>query len=214
MKYNLLIMITILLLAVAITGCYKEAEIYDPAGMGQEFHRGAKMEQNVSEGNTINVVIETNKGNIFLELDKDNAPVTVENFLSYVEEGHYSGTVFHRVIDGFMIQGGGFTADARQKKTHNPIALESNNGLKNKKGTIAMARTMVPDSATSQFFINVADNGMLDYTQANPGYAVFGKVVSGMDVVNAIKVVETGVRKGMGDWPVEDVVIEKVYVKE
>ena len=149
-----------------------------------------------------------------MELDKKNAPVSVENFLSYVSEGHYDGTVFHRVIDGFMIQGGGFTPDGEQKTTHPPIKLESQNGLKNSRGTIAMARTMIPDSATSQFFINVVDNAMLDYSQGNPGYAVFGKVVSGMEVVDAIKDVDTSTKNGMGDWPVEDVMIEKVYVKD
>jgi cyclophilin family peptidyl-prolyl cis-trans isomerase len=159
------------------------------------------------------IVMETSKGTIELALNGRDAPVTVENFLRYVAEGHYDGTVFHRVIDGFMIQGGGFTTDGKQKGTHSPIKLESQNGLLNKRGSIAMARTNVPDSATNQFFINVADNRMLDYAPGNDGYAVFGKVVSGMEVVDAIKAVETTTKNSMDDWPVEDVLIEKVYVK-
>jgi len=159
------------------------------------------------------VVFETNKGVIEIELYRDRAPITVENFLTYVREGHYNGTVFHRVIDGFMIQGGGFTPDGAQKQTHAPIRLESDNGINNKNGSIAMARTMVPDSATCQFFINVADNDFLNYRSNNPGYAVFGKVVSGMDVVMEISKVETGNRGSNQDWPLEDVVIEKAYVK-
>ncbi len=159
------------------------------------------------------VVLETNKGVIEVELYRDRAPITVENFLTYVREGHYKGTVFHRVIDGFMIQGGGFTPDGAQKETHAPIKLESDNSLSNKNGTITMARTMVPDSATCQFFINVADNDFLNYKPNNPGYAVFGKVVSEMDIVMAISKVETGSRGSNQDWPLEDVVIEKAYVK-
>ena len=159
------------------------------------------------------VIIKTNLGDIEVELYPDKAPKTVENFLSYAESGFYRGTIFHRVIDGFMIQGGGFTKEGVQKPTNPPIVLESDNGLKNKRGTIAMARTNIPDSATSQFFINVVDNEFLDYAPGNPGYAVFGKVVSGMDVVDRIKSVKTGVRNGMSDWPMEDIVIEDVVVK-
>ena len=159
------------------------------------------------------VVLKTNLGDIEMELYPDKAPKTVENFLSYVNDGFFSGTVFHRVIDGFMVQGGGFTADGQQKSTRNPIVLESDNGLKNDRGMVAMARTNVPDSATSQFFINVADNDFLNYTAGNPGYAVFGKVINGMDVVDKIKSVETGVRNGMQDWPLEDIIIEEVVVK-
>lgn len=159
------------------------------------------------------VVIETSMGTIEVQLDKEKAPITVANFLKYVNEGFYDGTIFHRVIPGFMVQGGGFTPDGGEKKTHDPIKLESANGLKNTLGTVAMARTSVPDSATSQFFINVADNGFLDFSSGNPGYAVFGKVTSGMDVVNKIVAVKTSTRSGNGDWPVEDVVIKKVYIK-
>ncbi len=159
------------------------------------------------------VVITTSLGDIELELYPKSAPKTVENFLSYVKDGFYSDTIFHRVIDGFMIQGGGFMKDGKQKPTRVPIALESDNGLKNDIGTIAMARTNDPNSATSQFFINVADNTSLNYSPQNPGYAVFGKVISGMDVVNKIKSVKTEVKNGMSDWPVEDIVIEKVVIK-
>jgi cyclophilin family peptidyl-prolyl cis-trans isomerase len=160
------------------------------------------------------VVFETTKGNIEIQLYRDNAPITVENFVNYVNSGFYNGTIFHRVIPNFMIQGGGFTADGKQKKTNAPIKLESNNNLKNKAGTIAMARTSVPDSATAQFFINVVDNPSLDYVIGNPGYAVFGKVVYGMDTVNAIKNVETGANGMMADWPVEDIIITGAYMRK
>lgn len=164
---------------------------------------------------TETVVLETTKGNIEIQLDRENAPESVENFVTYVKEGHYDGTVFHRVIKDFMIQGGGFTADGAEKPTHGPIKLESQNGLANKRGTIAMARTSIPDSATSQFFINVVDNDFLNY-QPGPGregYAVFGKVTAGMEVVDAIRSVPTASKAGMDDWPTEDVVINKAYMK-
>jgi cyclophilin family peptidyl-prolyl cis-trans isomerase len=155
---------------------------------------------------TPTITIETNKGNITIELDEVNAPETVKNFLSYVDEGFYNGTIFHRVIPNFMIQGGGFTPEGVQKKTKPPIKLESNNGLKNVRGTIAMARTNIPDSATSQFFINTVDNDFLNYKPGNPGYAVFGKVIEGMDVVDEISKVKTKNRP-MPDWPEEDIII-------
>lgn len=160
------------------------------------------------------VVLETNKGLIEIELDGEKAPVTVENFKGYVRSGHYDGTVFHRVISNFMIQGGGFTPVGVQKPVKKPIVLESDNGLKNTLGTIAMARTSDPDSATSQFFINVKDNPNLDYDPGNPGYAVFGRVVAGMDTVNTIKNVKTGDKGRYKDWPVEDVIILKAYLKQ
>ena len=160
------------------------------------------------------VVIETNKGNIEIELNQEKAPITVENFLNYVKNHYYDGTVFHRIINNFMIQGGGFTPDGKEKQTNNPIKLESNNSLKNDEGTIAMARTMITDSATSQFFINVKSNDFLNYAPGNDGYAVFGKVISGMEVVNEIKEVTTEIKFRMQDWPTEDVVIKKVYLKE
>ncbi len=159
------------------------------------------------------VVIETSVGNIEVELNSEKAPITVANFENYIKSNFYDGTVFHRVMAGFMIQGGGFTQSGQQKQTNAPIKLESNNGLKNDKGTIAMARTNVPDSATGQFFINLIDNDFLDYTPGNPGYAVFGKVISGMEVVEKIGIVKTGIRGGMSDWPTENIVIKRVYFK-
>ncbi|WP_180683921.1 peptidylprolyl isomerase [Tepidicella baoligensis] len=161
------------------------------------------------------VTLETTLGNIVLELDAQRAPRTVDNFLQYVREGHYAGTIFHRVIADFMIQGGGFTPDMQQKPTRTPIPLESRNGLKNVRGTIAMARTNVPDSATAQFFINVKDNDFLDQANARDGhgYAVFGKVVSGMDVVDKIRTVPT-TRRGMhADVPAQPVTILKATLE-
>lgn len=155
----------------------------------------------------------TNKGVFDVELNEAAAPKTCENFLQYVRSGFYNGTIFHRVISGFMIQGGGFEPGLQQKETKAPIENEANNGLKNDKYTIAMARTNDPHSATSQFFINVADNDSLNHTSPTPrgwGYAVFGKVVAGTDVVDAIAAVRTASRSWYGDVPVEDVVMEKV----
>lgn len=156
------------------------------------------------------VEIKTSFGNITLELYSDKAPKTVENFLHYVKEGHFKGTVFHRVIPGFMIQGGGFDKTLQQKPTKQPIENEAANGLKNEIGTIAMARTSDPHSASAQFFINVADNVPLNHTPTNFGYAVFGKVTKGMDIVNKIAAVPTGNRGGHQNVPVEDVLIEDV----
>ena len=158
------------------------------------------------------VSLHTNFGIIKLNLFADKAPITVENFKSYVAEGFYDGTIFHRVIDGFMIQGGGFTAEMEQKPTKAPIKNEANNKVANKKGTIAMARTSDPHSATCQFFINVADNSFLNFTQESNsgwGYCVFGEVVEGMDVLDKIRVVKTGRNMGHSDVPVDLVVIEK-----
>ncbi len=155
----------------------------------------------------------TNKGVFDVELNEAAAPKTCENFLQYVRSGFYNGTIFHRVIKGFMIQGGGFEAGLKQKETGDPIENEADNGLKNNKYTIAMARTNDPHSATSQFFINVADNDFLNHTAPNSrgwGYAVFGKVVSGTDVIDAIATVRTASRSWYADVPVEDVVMEKV----
>ena len=156
------------------------------------------------------VKLTTSQGPIVIELDQAKAPLSTENFLKYVDAGHYDGTIFHRVIDGFMIQGGGFTKDMRQKPTQPPIKNESTNGLKNQNYTLAMARTNVRDSATSQFFINVKDNDFLDYAgEANPGYAVFGKVVEGKEVVDKIKKVATGNSGGHQNVPTQQVVLEK-----
>ncbi|MBI3413523.1 MAG: peptidyl-prolyl cis-trans isomerase [Candidatus Aenigmarchaeota archaeon] len=160
------------------------------------------------------VILETSNGNIEIQLDSAHAPITVANFLKYVNEGFYNGTIFHRAIPNFMAQAGGFTSDGTEKQTHEPIKLESNNGLSNKRGMIAMARTNDPDSATSQFFINVADNYFLDYGRGNDGYAVFGNVTKGMDVADAIVSVKTGDRGFFSDWPVEDIIIKGAYVKK
>jgi peptidyl-prolyl cis-trans isomerase B (cyclophilin B) len=161
------------------------------------------------------IKLQTNYGTIELELDAEKAPKTVENFLQYAREGFYDGTIFHRVIDNFMIQGGGMEPGMKEKPTHAPIENEADNGLANERGTIAMARTPDPHSASSQFFINVSDNAFLNHRNKTPdgwGYCVFGRVVGGMDVVDKIKGVETGNRGFHQDVPVEDVVIEKVEV--
>jgi peptidyl-prolyl cis-trans isomerase A (cyclophilin A) len=163
------------------------------------------------------VLVQTNLGTIKLELFAQEAPLSVKNFLDYTTSGFYDGTVFHRVIPNFMIQGGGFTADMAQKEANAPIKNEAGNGLKNLRGTIAMARTMVVDSATAQFFINVKDNGFLnhnDKTMKGYGYAVFGKVIEGMEVVDKIAAVRTGVLRGFPDVPLSPVVIESLKVIE
>jgi peptidyl-prolyl cis-trans isomerase B (cyclophilin B) len=160
------------------------------------------------------VHMRTNYGTIVLELDEQRAPKTVENFVAYVNEGFYDGTLFHRVIDNFVIQGGGFGPGMTQKKTRAPIENEAKNGLRNARGSIAMARTSDPDSATSQFFINLGDNDFLNYTAPTPqgsGYCVFGKVIEGMDVIDRIKGVPTGSKLGHKDVPLGDVIIEKVH---
>ena len=159
------------------------------------------------------ILMTTTVGPMTLELDADNAPKTVENFLSYVSNGFYDGTIFHRVINNFMVQGGGFTADMEQKATQAPIENEANNGLKNGHGTIAMARTQDPHSATAQFFINVQDNDFLNHTGENMqgwGYAVFGKVTDGEEVLEKIRCVQTGSQAGHQDVPVEPIIIESV----
>jgi len=159
------------------------------------------------------VVLNTNKGTIVIELYPDRAPVTVENFLRYVNEGFYAGTVFHRVIPGFMIQGGGFTADMQQKPTYEPIRNEAGNGLRNQRGTVAMARTNDVDSATAQFFINLVDNSFLNGNGRTGGYAVFGRVIEGMDVVDEIAFVSTAKSGPHDDVPVEPVIIESAVVR-
>lgn len=162
------------------------------------------------------VIINTSKGNIVLELYPEKAPKTVENFLNYARSGHYDGTIFHRVIPNFMIQGGGFTPEMKNKRTDPPVQNEADNGLKNKRGTVAMARTRNPHSATAQFFINTKNNTFLDHrgkTSQGWGYTVFGKVVDGMDVVDVISTVKTGTKGRMANVPVEPVVIIKMTVK-
>ena len=172
---------------------------------------------NLEANENVNVKIITNKGTIELELYADKAPITVENFVKYANDGFFNGTVFHRVINNFMIQGGGFTIEGDHKTdTYDQIQNEADNKLSNENGTIAMARTNNPHSATSQFFINVKDNSFLDHTDKKRGwgYCVFGKVTKGMDIVDAIKVVPTHVnpKTGMPDWPVEEIIIESVEI--
>jgi len=163
-----------------------------------------------------NIRLKTSEGDIVVQLDAAKAPKTVANFVEYVKSGHYNGTVFHRVIDGFMIQGGGMTPDLKEKPTRAPIPLESRNGLSNTRGTIAMARTSVPDSATAQFFINVKDNGFLDAARSpdGNGYAVFGKVVEGLEVVDKIRKVQTTTRSPHGDVPVQPVIIKQASIEK
>lgn len=170
---------------------------------------GQEMKQNLKH----TVLIKTSEGDITVELNGEKAPVSTKNFLQYVKEGHYNNTIFHRVISGFMVQGGGFTKDMKQKSVHAPIAIESDNGLSNVRGTIAMARTSDPNSATAQFFINTVDNPFLDFKSKTPsgyGYAVFGKVTSGMEVVDKIRKVKTGNKGAFSDVPVETVEILEV----
>jgi peptidyl-prolyl cis-trans isomerase B (cyclophilin B) len=170
----------------------------------------------MSETNPV-VLMETSLGDITLELNADKAPITVANFLAYAQDGFYDGTIFHRVIENFMIQGGGLSAEMKEKKGGKPIKNEADNGLSNQRGTVAMARTQVVDSATSQFFINTVDNNFLDHSGSSPqayGYAVFGKVKDGMETVDAIRKVATGNRGPHQDVPSEPVVINRVSVVE
>ena len=160
------------------------------------------------------VELDTTMGKIVVQLSPDRAPITVKNFLTYVKEGHYNGTIFHRVISGFMIQGGGYTPAMQEKPTHEPIPLEARGGLRNDRYTIAMARTNQPHSATCQWFVNTVDNDFLnaDQAQDGQGYAVFGQVVSGMNVVDKIAAVKTGAKAGMSDVPLEPVVIKSAKI--
>lgn len=173
-----------------------------------------KETENEKQGENPMVLISTNHGDIKLELNKEKAPITVENFLAYVKEGFYDGTIFHRVIPGFMVQGGGFEDGMNQKSTKDPIKNEADNGVTNDRGTVAMARTSVVDSATSQFFINLADNDFLNNGARDFGYAVFGKVVEGMDVVDKIAGVKTGTSGPFRDVPEETVTITSAKIVE
>jgi peptidyl-prolyl cis-trans isomerase B (cyclophilin B) len=161
------------------------------------------------------IILKTSLGDIKIELDFENAPVSAKNFQQYVEEGHYNGTIFHRVIKGFMAQGGGFVPGLEEKESRASIKNEANNGVSNKRGTLAMARTQEPHSASAQFFINLSDNDFLNFTAENVqgwGYCVFGEVVEGMDIVDKMTLVETGNRHGHGDVPKDDIVIESATV--
>jgi cyclophilin family peptidyl-prolyl cis-trans isomerase len=192
----------LLTVAVLACGCNENTD------NGQASKKIVDLERNIVKSQSNVVKLETSMGNIVIELDEQAAPVTVKNFLGYVEAGFYDGTIFHRVIPGFMIQGGGLTNQMVEKKTRNPIINEAKNGLSNLRGTIAMARTNDPNSATCQFFINHNDNEFLNYIDENKaGYAVFGKVTEGMEVVDAIAAVKTTTRKGKENVPVEPVII-------
>jgi peptidyl-prolyl cis-trans isomerase A (cyclophilin A) len=211
---NRICLIIAAVLLLAVTGCEPEKPAVQD---NQQPAATEPISEPVKETPVTNpqVKMKTNMGDIVIELDSKNAPLTTANFLEYVNQDLYAGTIFHRVIPGFMIQGGGFTSDMKQKNTNPPIKLESDNGLKNTRGTVAMARTNDPDSATSQFFINVVDNAFLDYVPGkNPGYAVFGKVISGMVTVDKIAAVKTATAAGMGDVPTQPVIIEKVEIIE
>jgi cyclophilin family peptidyl-prolyl cis-trans isomerase len=192
----------LLTVAVLVYGCNEKTN------KTEADKKTVNLERNIVKSQSNVVKLETSMGNIVIELNEQAAPVTVRNFLGYVEAGFYDGTIFHRVIPGFMIQGGGFTPQMMQKKTLDPIINEARNALTNKRGTIAMARGPEPNSATAQFFINHRDNDFLDYIDDDrPGYAAFGKVIEGMDVVDAIALVETTTRNKMEDVPLEPVVI-------
>lgn len=201
--------------SIAITACLACSQ---PAPAEQNAEPAAAGDTELSSENYAAVSFTTNKGDIVILLDKKHAPVTVENFIEYVESGHYDGTVFHRIIPNFMIQGGGFDTDYNQKETRDPIVNEWKNGLKNVRGTIAMARTAVPNSATSQFFINVVDNADLDQPNGGAAYAVFGTVVEGMDTVDAIRNTPTGTgnldRRPAPNVPTEKQIIESAQVIE
>ncbi len=205
----------VLCLAVVLAfSCLALAETGTTTQKAQSAAAAAPAEETKAEKESNPLVIfETSKGKITIELYPEEAPVTVENFLRYVNEGFYDGTIFHRVIPRFVIQGGGFTADMQRKKTHAPIKNEAANGLKNLRGTLSMARTNDPNSATSQFFINLVDNKALDKSDKSAGYAVFGKVTRGMDIVDAIAKVPTTTKGSYKDVPKTPVTIVKAYVK-
>lgn len=186
-------------------------------GLGGAATESHNPEQGKHMSTPTQVIMHTSKGDILIELDAEKAPKTVENFLVYVREGFYDGTIFHRVINNFMIQGGGFEVGMKQKPTHDPVENEANNGLKNDTYTLAMARTADPHSATAQFFINVSDNDFLNFTAPTSngwGYAVFGRVIEGTEVVDMIKSVKTGNKGFHQDVPAEDVIIESAKVLE
>jgi peptidyl-prolyl cis-trans isomerase A (cyclophilin A) len=195
-------------LTLAIAACSSQADEISTQGATNPDAPMTETPTTMEQAVELSLVqFKTNLGDFTVELNHTAAPETVENFLAYVNSGYYSDLVFHRVISGFMVQGGGFNAEFKKEQTRAPITLESNNGLGNKRGTIAMARTNVPNSATSQFFVNLVDNGFLDYSPQSPGYAVFGKITQGMDVVDAIAAVKTGNKNNMQNVPLEKVSI-------
>lgn len=213
LRFNITILLGLTVFAVTAVlpaGCDKKK---NETADEKTKEKTVRKEPKVINQKSKRVKLETSLGDIVVELDEKAAPVTVKNFLRYVEEGFFDGTIFHRVIKNFMIQGGGFTADMERKKTYAPIINEASNGLKNNRGTIAMARTQNPDSATSQFFINHKDNHNLNYAgPGKPGYAVFGKVVEGMDVVDKIAAVKTTRKGRYSDVPVETVLINSAKI--
>jgi peptidyl-prolyl cis-trans isomerase A (cyclophilin A) len=212
MRYRLMLLF-LLPAGLLMSGCKQKKETQPTTKQGQEVSQMSQPDKKVADANQPKVQLQTSMGNIVIELNQKAAPVTVKNFLQYVEEGFYDGTIFHRVISGFMIQGGGFTSDMVQKQAHAPIINESSNGLKNDRGTIAMARTDMPNSATCQFFINHVNNDMLNNSPSTGvGYAVFGKVVQGLDVVDKIASVKTTTKSGMQDVPIETVIIRSAKV--
>lgn len=206
MDYKFRVILLLVMFAL-VSGCDK-----DKADVSGENVKNTIKETRQMDAGPKKVKLTTSMGDIVIELNEDAAPVTVKNFLRYTEERFYNGTIFHRVLPNFMIQGGGFDADMVEKPTHEPIINEANNGLKNDKGTIAMARTDNPDSATCQFFINHTDNDFLNYAGPKTGYAVFGKVVEGMDVVEKIASVQTANKGQYTDVPVKTIVIESAEV--
>lgn len=209
-RIRVLLAITIMAISFSMAGCSSETQTTADEKIEK---KTADKELKVTEEKPKMVELDTTLGSIVIELNEKAAPVTVKNFLRYTEEGYFDGTIFHRVIKNFMIQGGGFTADMKQKKPHEPIINEANNGLKNERGTITMARRPNPDSATCQFFINHKNNPGLNYMgPTRPGYAVFGKVVEGMDIVDKIASVSTTQKTGHKDVPIETVLIKSARV--
>lgn len=210
---RLRIFVVLLLVVFVITGGCGNQVKEDIKGVGGKVAEKGITQQKSEQVKPKLVKLTTSMGEVVIELDWAAAPVSSANFVSYVEEGFYDGTIFHRVIKGFVVQGGGLTPDMKEKQAHKPIINETRNGLKNERGTIAMARTSAPDSATSQFYINHTNNHFLDYAGPDrPGYAVFGRVVEGMKVVDRIAGVKTTTKRGMRDVPIEPVVIESAQI--
>jgi peptidyl-prolyl cis-trans isomerase A (cyclophilin A) len=206
------LILALIMMVSGLAAAQAESEKAKEEAPAEAAKAAKKAEEPEKESNPL-VVMETSKGKLVIELYPKEAPITVENFLHYVNTGYYNGTVFHRVIPGFVIQGGGMTADMQRKKTYAAIENEADNGLKNMKYTLSMARTNDPNSATSQFFINLRDNTTLDHSETNAGYAVFGRVIRGTDIVDAIAKVETTTKGQYRDVPVQPVTVTKAYVE-